>query len=210
MLLASPNHKQWNMNKWSTQFNAQNYITFPIETNSVIYTDFSFQKPSLKFTLHGPPSQIDPHQRIFHHFPRSNVFLAWFRASSYNISKWPWKPSKHAMAAQHSESPLRVFFAAVRHEWYNCNIAANPLKTAFLLADLKIWRKSKQVKHTSGHIRHLRWLSLASAACNWVIDASSMTIGKKGYNGIRWCLCWYLDPLVPVWPLCCKKTERKM
>ena len=183
------------------------YITFPIETNSVIYTDFSFQKPSLKFALHGPPSQIDPHQRIFQGPMFSSPGFV-HRRTTYRsgLESHPNTPWPHSIASHHSE----FFFAAVRHEWYNCNIAANPLKTAFLLADLKIWRKSKQVKHTSGHIRHLRWLSLASAACNWVIDASSMTIGKKGYNGIRWCLCWYLDPLVPVWPLCCKKTERKM
>lgn len=113
-------------------------------------------------------------------FPRFNVSRAWFRASSYSISKWPWKPSKHAMAAQHRVT-TPIFFVVVRHEWMiqlqHCGMTPKNRLAACCSYNLKEIKTSATQKHThthtSGQIRQLQWLSLASAAHNWVtVDAS--------------------------------------
>lgn len=88
-------------------------------------------------------------------FPRFNVSRAWFRASSYSISKWPWKPSKHAMAAQHRVT-TPIFFVVVRHEWMiqlqHCGMTPKNRLAACCSYNLKEIKTSATQKHTHTHI----------------------------------------------------------
>ena len=88
-------------------------------------------------------------------FPRFNVSRAWFRASSYNISKWPWKPSKHAMAALHRVT-TPISFVVVRHEWMiqlqHCGMTPKNRLAACWSYNLKEIKTSATQKHTHTHI----------------------------------------------------------